>query len=193
MTGIPNVIVGHPQPVAGMQGAYTELERIKGGLGFIDKFILDRKINREAKRALGDAYLQYIEAKRQELITKVTLGLDDAKKRALVESMRTSAEIDREIGILSEEFANTLLDGAFSGQVMAAKSETKKLQDLEDSFQRKQFTQKRYEQLKEAAEDTANQLNAIIKDVAARIIAGHIGKVQLALQLFKERQLPSLN
>ena len=184
---MPTVVKG--TSIDPMRGVSQELLSIKNGLGFIDTFIVDRKINREAKRVVADAYLQLIEAKRQELITKITLGLDESKKRALIESLRLSDEIDKEIADLSAQFSNTMFDGALATNFAAARAEFKKLDEIEVAFKAAELTEPRYRQLKEATSEAADHVIALTKDTVARIIQTHIGKVHIALELFKERLL----
>jgi hypothetical protein len=167
----------------------AELSAIKNGLGWIDTAIVDRRINREAKKILGDAYMQMLVAKREELITKITLGLDETKKRALIESLRISGEVDNEITHLSADFTTQMLNGALGASFEAAKEEHRKIQEFRAAQQSGELTEARASQLCEAATEAADHITTIVKDNCAHIIRTHIEKVQLALELFKQKVL----
>jgi len=172
-----------------MAAVNKELGAIKSRLGWIDTVIVDRRINKEAKKILGDAYMQMLVAKREELIIKITLGLDETKKKALIESLRISGEIDREIANLSAEFTNEMLNGAMAASFHAAKEEYRKIREFEEAHKAGELTDGRFAQLREAATEAADHVTEIVKDNVARIIKTHIDKVQLALELFKQKVL----
>jgi hypothetical protein len=164
-----------------------ELDSVKSSLGFIDSIVIDRRINREAKRALAEGYLQLIEAKRQELIAKITIGLSESKKKLLVDSLRLSGEIDREIADLSSQFSKVIFDGAIATNLVAATEEHRRLNEIETAFRGGKLTELRYAQLRAAATEATDHLMAIVKDNAARIIQSHLGQIAMALELFRER------
>lgn len=172
-----------------MDPVTDELNSIKSRLGWIDSLILDRAINREAKRAVSDGYLQLIEAKRQELIAKITLGLDEAKKQALVDSLRMSGELDKEIHALSTEFVDTMFDGVHSAALGVAQQEVRRIREIEAAHDAGHITESRYEHLKACAEESATAATEIVRENVAKIIHAHRQKVELCLELFKQRVL----
>jgi hypothetical protein len=174
-------------PAGSLSAVSRELGSLKDSLGFIDSIIIDRRINREAKRALAEGYLQLIEAKRQELVAKITIGLSDSKKKLLVESLRLSGVIDREMADLSAEFSRVILDGATATNLVLAVEERRKLDEIEIAYGAGKLTESRYAQLRAAATGAADHLMAIVRDNAAQIIQSHLGQVTMALELFRER------
>jgi hypothetical protein len=166
-----------------------ELAEIKNGLGFIDTIIIDRRLGREAKRILAEGYVQLMEAKRQELVAKITVGLAESKKQLLVESLRMSGEIDKEISNLSAEFSGAIFDGAIVANLAAAEEEHKKLQEIETAFQEGRMTEARHRQLREIVSEAADHIISIVKANVAQIIQAHVGQIKIALELFRERTL----
>jgi len=166
-----------------------ELAEIKNGLGFIDTLIIDRRLGREAKRILAEGYVQLMEAKRQELVAKITVGLAESKKQLLVESLRMSGEIDKEIANLSSEFSAAIFDGAIIANLAAAEEEHRKLQEIETAFREGRMTEPRYNQLREIVSEAADHVISIVKSNVAQIIQSHVGQIKIALELFRERAL----
>jgi hypothetical protein len=181
--------VGLPTSGATLPAVNQELADIKYNLGFINSITVDRKINREAKRILAEGYMQLMEAKRQELMTKITIGLSEAKKKLLVESLRVSGEIDKEIAELSAQFSVTMFDGVLAANLAAAEEEQKNLTEVELAFKCGKVSEARYHQLRGAASEAADHLIEITKNNVSRIIQGHIDQIEMALDLFRERAL----
>ena len=172
-----------------MAVASGELSDIKNRLGFLDAFLLQREIGRETKRAIGEAYVLLIEAQRQALVSRITHGLDEEKKRLFVESIHVSNEIDREIAQLSAEFTSTMFEGALVSSVAAARMEFSTLRKLDELRRDNEITEARYEQLRGAASEACDHVTSIVKSNVAKIIKGHIDKLEGTLELFKERAL----
>jgi hypothetical protein len=166
-----------------------ELAGIKSGLGFVNSVIVDRRIAREAKKILAEGYMQLIEAKRQELMAKITIGLSEAKKKLLVESLRVSGEIDKEIAELSAQFSSTMFNGVLETNFAAAKEEQKKLEEIEVAYKDGKLAEARYHQLREATTEAADHLIEITKNNVSQIIQAHVSQIKLALELFRERVL----
>jgi hypothetical protein len=166
-----------------------ELAGIKSRLGFINGAIVDRRINQEAKKILAEGYMQLIEAKRQELMAKITIGLSEAKKKLLVESLRVSGEIDKEIAELSAQFSSTMFNGALLANFAAAQEEQKKLEEIDSAHKAGKLSDSRYRQLREATTEAADHLIDITKNNVSQIIQAHVGQIKLALELFRERVL----
>lgn len=178
-----------PNTGATLPAVSEELAGIKNSLGFINSVIVDRRINREAKRILSEGYMQLIEAKRQEMMAKITIGLSEAKKKLLVESLRVSGEIDKEIAELSAQFSATMFNGALIANFAAAQEEYKKLEELDVAYKAGKLAETRYHQLREATSEAADHLIEITKSNVSQIIQGHVGQIKLALELFRERVL----
>jgi hypothetical protein len=172
-----------------LDAASTELASIRANLGFIDALVVDRKINRDAKRILAEGCVQLLEAKRQELLAKITVGLAESKKQVLVESLRVSGAIDKEISELSAHFAATMFDGALSANFAAAQEEYKRLEQLDATYKAGKLTESRYQQIREATTEAADHVVGIVKSNTAQIIHAHVGQIKIALELFRERTL----
>ena len=172
-----------------LAAASGELSDIKNRLGFLDGFLLQREIGRETKRAIGEAYVLLIEAQRQALVSRITHGLDEEKKRLFVESVLVSNEIDGEIAQLSADFTSTMFEGALASSVAAARVEFETLRKI-DALQRDgAITDVRYEQLRSAAIEACDHVTNIVKSNVAKIVKSHIDKLEGTLELFKERAL----
>jgi hypothetical protein len=183
------VQVGVPASGTTLPAVGEELAGIKNGLGFINSMIVDRRINREAKKILAEGYMQLIEAKRQELMAKITIGLSETKKKLLVESLRVSGEIDKEIAELSAQFSATMFNGVIGANFAAAQEEQKKLEEMEVAYKEGKLAEARYHQLREATSEATDHLIAITKNNVSQIIQGHVSQIKLALELFRERVL----
>jgi hypothetical protein len=169
--------------------ASGELADIKNRLGFLDAFLLQREIGREAKRAIGEAYVLLIEAQRQALVSRITHGLDEEKKRLFVESIHASNAIDQEIATLSGDFTHTMFEGALTGSVAAARAELETLQKIEALRREGEITEARHEQLRSAASEACDHVTNIVKSNVAKIVKSHLEKLEGTLELFKERAL----
>ena len=172
-----------------MAVASAELSDIKSRLGFLDGFLLQREIGRETKRAIGEAYVLLIEAQRQALVSRITHGLDEEKKRLFVESIHVSNEIDGEIAQLSAEFTSTMFEGALASSVAAARLEFDTLRNIDALQLEGAITDVRYEQLRGAASEACDHVTNIVKSNVAKIVKSHIDKLEGTLELFKERAL----
>ncbi|MGH7041192.1 MAG: hypothetical protein ACREFY_03560 [Acetobacteraceae bacterium] len=166
-----------------------ELATFRNSLGWIDSMILNRQTKKEAQKAAAHAYLQLIEAQKQLLVTKITLGLDAAKKRLLIDSLHMSAAMDQEIQQLSSEYSTMMLGTALDAGLGAAEDETRRLAQIETAYRAGKMTAARYEQAREMASEAADNVIAITKDAACRLIRGHIGKLEISLEQFKESVL----
>ena len=181
--------VGLPTSGTTLPAVSEELASIKSGLGFVNGIIVDRRIAREAKKILAEGYMQLIEAKRQEMMAKITIGLSEAKKKLLVESLRVSGEIDKEIAELSAHFCATMFSGVLGANFAAAAEEQKKLNEIEIAFKAGNLAETRYNQLREATSEAADHLIDITKSNVSQIIQSHVGQIKLALESFRERVL----
>ena len=172
-----------------MAAASGELSDIKSRLGFVDAYLLQREIGRETKRAIGEAYVLLIQAQRQALVSRITHGLDEEKKRIFVESTHVSNAIDQEIAQLSAEFTGAMFEGALASSVAAARVELATFQKI-DTLQRDgEITDARHEQLRSAASEACDHVTNIVKSNVAKIVKSHIDKLEGTLELFKERAL----
>jgi hypothetical protein len=164
-----------------------ELAGIKGKLGFVNTMIVDRRINREAKKILAEGYMQLIEAKKQELMAKIAIGLSESKKNLLLESLRVSGEIDKEIAELSAQFSAQMVDGVLLANFTAAQEEQIKLDAYEEAFKGSKLSESRYQQLRGATNEATDLLINIMKNNVSQIIQAHVSHIKLALEIFRER------
>ena len=172
-----------------MAAASGELSDVKSRLGFVDAYLLQREIGRETKRAIGEAYVLLIEAQRQALVSRITHGLDEEKKRIFVESTHVGNAIDQEIAQLSAEFTGAMFEGALAGSVAAARAEFATLQRIDTLQRNGEITDARHEQLRSAASEACDHVTNIVKNNVAKIVKSHIEKLEGTLELFKERAL----
>jgi histone H3/H4 len=181
--------IGLPSSGETLPAISRELSDIKYGLGFVNSITVDRRINREAKKILAEGYMQLMEAKRQELMARITIGLSEAKKKLLVESLRVSGEIDKEIAKLSAQFAMAMFNGALAANLAAAEEEQKTIEEIELAFKSGRISEDRYHQLRETTNEAAGHLIDITKNNVSRIIQDHVAQMGMALELFRERAL----
>ncbi|TAJ36875.1 MAG: hypothetical protein EPO55_20330 [Reyranella sp.] len=166
-----------------------ELAAIKAQLNVIDKFVLNRGVRQELGRVLHDAYMQLAEAKRQELLYRITLDLDSTKKQLFVANLEASRVIDKEIAEGSAEFTKDMLDGALAVAIHAATEKHHKLGEIDELLASAKIDEESHAELREATIEAMRHLSDTVKDCVSRILVSHMAKVQQTLELFRERGL----
>lgn len=179
-------------PGAGpMAPVTTELNSLRGSLGWIDGLIVHRQTRKEAQRVISYAYLQLVEAQGQLLLVKITLGLDAAKKHLLIDSLRMSGVFDREIQSLSIEFVKVMFDGLLDASMAIAEAEMRRVQQIDEALRANRISEARATMMHKMALEATDHAIALVKDTAERIIRVHIGKLELTLENFRQRTIGS--
>lgn len=168
-----------------------ELDALRDKLGWLDSINITRQNRREVQKAIAEGYVQVIEAQKQMLVARITVGLDAAKKVLLLEQLRMSGEVEKEISDLSAEFAQTITDSMLDATLGTGEAEMRNLDKVEAHYQAGRINAARYQELKEIATEATTIANSLIKTTASRILQGHNDRISLCLQHFKERVLDS--
>jgi hypothetical protein len=168
-----------------------ELDTLRDKLGWLENLNISRQNRKEVQKAIAEGYLQLIEAQKQLLVAKITVGLDAAKKALLLEQLRMSGEIEKEISGLSAEFAQTITDSMLDAALGAGEAEMRNLDKVEAAYHAGRINAARYQEFKELAAEATTVTNNLIKTTASQILQGHNDRIVLCLQHFKERILGS--
>lgn len=170
-------------------GVSGELAAIRSKLNILDKYFLNREVRREMGRVLHDAYMQIAEAKRQELVLRITLDLDERKKQLFMAKLESSRVIDKEIAEGSALFTKEMVDGALAVAIYAATEKKAKLAELDELLKEGRIDEESHAELREGTVEAMRYLADTVKDCVARILSTHLSKIEQTLALFKERGL----
>ncbi|MGE3988795.1 hypothetical protein [Pseudorhodoplanes sp.] len=158
-------------------------------LGFLDRVRFDHRSKAEMRKQLGEIFINMLEKQKQEILYRLSLELDGAKKQAFAEYMRVSGKVEREIAQLSNEFEDQLIDfGLEFGVQVRVQEETRKKR-ISALLSSGQITKENYDKELDKVEQWCNIQRENLDAKITIILQNHATQIEKTLQLFKERKI----
>lgn len=157
-------------------------------LGLINKIKFDQLTRKEIRNQLGNIFINMLEAQRQQILYKLGLELDDAKKKAFAQYMRESGKVEKEIATLSQEFESQLIDfGLDFGSEIWNQKKTR-IEKLKVQLDQEKISEADYEREVENVERWMGIQRDNLDAKIEMILRNHAIQIERTLTLFKERR-----
>lgn len=166
---------------------HVETRRDK--LGWIDRVRFDHSSKTELRKQMGEIFINMLEKQKQEILYRLSLELDDSKKKAFAEYMRESGKVEREIAHLSNEFENQLIDFGLTFGVQVRVQEEDRKKRISDLLANGKITQENHNKEMAKVEEWSNIQRDNLDAKITIILRNHAAQIEKTLQLFKERKV----
>jgi hypothetical protein len=166
---------------------HLNLKRDK--LGLLEKIRFDRATQVELRKQLGEIFINVLEAQKQELLYRITIGLDEAKKKIFMEMLRNSAELEKEMTRLSTDIQEHLINFGLDKGREILKNKKVKLDNVAADLEAGVISEKDYHSEVSRIESWMNTQRDNVDGEIELKIRNHIAKVEHTLEIFKKREL----
>jgi hypothetical protein len=143
---------------------------------------IGRTVNAQSVQLVGEAVAAHFAARRDELMFRIALTLDNAKKRAIAESIEDTAVIEHEIVRMTKDVTRELIDGVLDEEKAAALEEVRRTAELEAMAARGEITRARLELATRRVAEATDEKVAKATAVAERVIANLGERLDAALR-----------
>ncbi|MFZ5834777.1 MAG: hypothetical protein ACOY2B_05245 [Pseudomonadota bacterium] len=141
--------------------------------GFLAGWRIGRVVNGESIELVAEAVRAHFAAKREELIFRTDLALDEVKKRAMAENLADTAIIEREIARMTADIIRELIDVRLDAAREAAFAEVRRIRELEAARAKGEVTERRFEavlrQIEQCTDDICDKAEAVVARVIENI------------------------
>lgn len=161
--------------------------KTKQGLGFFEGLKADRESRKLAARQMGEIYVVMLEAQKEMILQKCTLGLDLKKKELFTQYVYEAEEKNEEIFAMSANIQLALSDILFQKSVQIDDMAYEQLHRLEERKKSGKISEEVYNLRKQGVEENrAQQVNSL-KANLQRLIKSHQKVFEQATEVLQER------
>lgn len=141
--------------------------------GLLAGWRIGRVVNSESVGLVAEAVRAHFAAKREELIFRADLALDEAKKRAMAENLADTAIIEREIARMTADIIRDLIDVQLDAAKEAAFAEVRRIRELEAARNKGDITERRFEidvrRIEQCTDEVREKAEAVVSRVVDNI------------------------
>jgi len=180
-----------PAPATSSQFARTErhVKEMRSDLGLLERFRFDRESQQIIRRQLGEIFVILLEGQKQQLLSKLALELDAAKKLAFYEHMRQNSKIEKEIAKLSTEYEADLIDYCWDFGEEYWKRKKARICRLGQARAAGQIDEQDYEWEAKRVESWAMRARENLDAKIELMLRNHAKQIERTLQVFHERNI----
>lgn len=161
--------------------------KTKQGLGFFEGLKADRESRKQVARQMSEIYVVMLEAQREMILQKCTLGLDLEKKNLFIQYVHEAEEKNQKMFKMSADIIaalNNILDQQIE-QIDDMESE--QLLRLEERKKSGKISEEKYNLRKQGLEERSAQQVKIIEANLERLIESHDKVFAQATAILRER------
>lgn len=175
--------------ISNVTTAKGHIDAARSTLGIWDRIKFDRQSREVIRKQLAEAFVNMLEAQKQEIIYKFTLQLDDAKKKAFAAYLKESGKVEGQILRLSNDFENQLTDFNLDFGMTLMEKKKEREDRLKASLDAGKINQRDYDRELLNIEKWMDIQRNNLGDKVNMMMANHAKQIQKTLELFTERTI----